>query len=136
MVKTYRAIGTIICLNIYENGVNYNIEFAPVSSYNGVGGSSYTTDNPDIQNGIEHDPMFGQRIFIENKNGELTTETNQVDVVEATPVKEYNHVKVGGLADAKAWLVENLGIKSSSIRTKRQVLEVAEEHSVAFDGLE
>lgn len=122
-------------MNLYVNGRNINIEFTPVSNYYaGKKGSRYVTANEALQNAIEKDYRFGYSIFIEDEDGKLVTSIEETAPV-AKVVREKKHIAVAGFADAKSWLVDNLDIKSSTIRSKAQAIEIAEAHDIVFDGL-
>lgn len=137
-IKTYRAIGTVLSLNLYINGKNYRVSFSPVSNYiSGTGGSAYKTSDEKIQKALESRPDFGIAFHLV-KNGSLNEditsaiEDNEKKEAETNELKE---VHVDCLEDAKLWLLDNCEWKPSARPTKASVQRVAATFGVKFVGL-
>lgn len=146
MRKTYRAFGTIVSLGVYAHGMTERVEFAPLSNYDGRGGSIYTTDDEEIQTALENRADFGQMfVLVDNRSyeelnamGEPSHTGEQYHNVEPSHTddeRELRHVKVESIADAKIWLIDNCGWKPANRITKKGLVEAADTYGIVFDGI-
>ena len=139
MKKSYRAYGSVVSLGVYAHGRNMRAEFAPVSNYDGMGGSIYITEDEEVQEALEKRADYGQLFVLvdnkswdEQKDGASDAECQTQDTVKE---RELKTVKVESIADAKIWLMDNCGWKPASRVTKKGLTEAAEAYGVVFEGV-
>lgn len=96
------------------------------------GSSNYTTDNSDIQYGIERHYQFGKLFRLS------AIEEETAPVVEEAPAVEKEEkrvVKVSDLAMAKDFLADTFGVSRTALRSEKSILEQAAMHGVEFTGI-
>lgn len=137
MKKVYKA-NTIISINVVmKNKANMHISFAPLSN----GSSSFTTDNQDVMNAIEHHCDFGKRFRLEKtiEDEELAIELSESATGDSEVEKKektLKRVKVTDIATAKDYLATYYGISRTVLRTEKSILEQAKACGVEFYGID
>ena len=150
MIKTYKA-NTNISINVVltSSKKNLHIAFVPMSD----GSSVFSTDNEEIQKGIENHYKFGSLFrFIETKNRDKARHSPNVTFVNGmSPSEETNateaaltekerdtavhKVVVTDLASAKDYLADKFGVSRTSLRSSKAIIEQAAAHGIEFEGI-
>jgi hypothetical protein len=130
MTKYYKS-HSCISLNVkLPSGESLHISFSPKSHNKG---SVYSTDNKDIQQGLENNYYFKKSFFldhVEEKKAEVAPKP------KAEEKKTENVVQVSDLGTAKEYLAEKFGVSRTTMRSTAAVLAQAKLHNVKFVGLE
>lgn len=112
-------------------------------------GSTYITDDEDIQNAIENHPYFKQRIIKLVSIREIITEDNAEDTVSDTSipiekviittgekkVDKKREVRVSGQEDAIEFLSSEFGISRTQLRKTENIKKYAEANGIVFIGI-
>ena len=148
MIKTYKA-KTNISINVVLpcSKKNLHIAFVPMSD----GSSFFSTENEEIQKGIEGHYKFGSLFkFIGAANSDgrkhasykskTNKDTPQVETEEIDKNGEKEavtiiKVTVPDLASAKDYLADKFGISRTSLRSMKAIIEQAAIHGIEFEGL-
>lgn len=147
MIKTYKA-NTNISINVVlpSSRKNLHIAFVPMSD----GSSVFSTDNEEIQKGIECHYKFGSLFrFVGASNAKKpkhasgkadmgNENASQIDT-EETDGNEGNgtvtKVPVTDLSSAKDYLADKFGISRTSLRSAKAIMEQAALHGIEFEGI-
>ena len=92
------------------------------------GGSSYTTSDEAEQKALENSPYFGKSFFIESIQQEQETE-------KEAPKAALAVVEVNDIEEAREYLMNNYGYSGSSLRSKKAILDAAQEKNIEFTGI-
>lgn len=135
MKKTYKA-NTHISLNVVlSTKKNMHITFVPLSN----GSSTFTTDNEEIINAIEHHYRFGKMFRLESvvDDSEERSVKSEEEAIsaEATEESDLKQVTVSDLAAAKDYLADKCGVSRTVMRSKSAILEQAKAHGIEFVGI-
>lgn len=135
MKKTYKA-NTHISLNVVlSTKKNMHITFVPLSN----GSSTFTTDNEEIINAIEHHYRFGKMFRLESvvDDSEERSVKSEEEAIsaEATEESDLKQVAVSDLAAAKDYLADKCGVSRTVMRSKSAILEQAKAHGIEFVGI-
>ena len=148
MIKTYKA-NTNISINVVlpSSKKNLHVAFVPMSD----GSSVFSTDNEEIQKGIESHYKYGSLFrFVEPsntkklQNAPAKSKTNEETApVEAEGMDENGESKDGtavkvtvtDLASAKDYLADKFGISRTSLRSAKTIMEQAAAHGIEFEGI-
>ena len=123
-MKIYKA-KSHISITVTLRGANAHVSFSPLTG----GGSTYTTNDAEMQAALEAHPKFG-KLF-------KAIEVKPVEVKKkAAPKKdEGNKVKVNSADDAKEYLIDKFGISRTKLRTIKAIKEAAEKKGIVFEGI-
>lgn len=124
-MKKYQAGSTISLTLTLGKGKYLHIKFDSMSSGNSV----YSSNSKAIQEAIENTEMFKSGYITIIEDTEAVVKKSKVEV---NPKAEYKEVSVASWDDAKAYLVENLGISPSKVRTQSTISSVAEANNIHF----
>lgn len=152
MIKTYKA-NTNISINVVlpSSKKNLHIAFVPMSD----GSSVFSTDNEEIQKGIENHYKFGSLFrFVGASNTKkpkhAPTETKgNMKAASPADIEAINEneedgenengtvikVTVTDLASAKDYLADKFGISRTSLRSSKAIIEQAAAHGIEFEGI-
>lgn len=148
MIKTYKA-NTNISINVVlpSSKKNLHIAFVPMSD----GSSVFSTENEEIQKGIERHYKFGSLFrFVgaantrKQKNAPAKSKTNEETApVEAKGMDENGEsedgstvkVTVTDLASAKDYLADKFGVSRTLLRSTKAIMEQAAAHGIEFEGI-
>lgn len=137
MIKHYSSDSHIALNVVLKNGKSTHISFIPLSN----GGSVFSTDIKDIQDGLERHYRFGSLFTLIGTENENTVEENDtVNVAETadsedTDTNGLRKIKVSDIGEAKDYLADTFGISRTSLRGMKSILEAAETHKIVFEGL-
>lgn len=150
-LKTYRST-SVLSFSVTMPAGNYRrIRFTPFS----WGGGVYTTEDEKEQAVLESLPEFNNRYWLAGVETDevqadeksvsaeevAVSETNQVEPQEeAVDVQEeaeseepaVKTVEVADFAEAKEYLMDNFGYKSSQLRSQKSITEAAEKNGITF----
>lgn len=122
MRKTYKSKAAKLRLVVEVRGERVGIEFGwDIVSRGGAMGCGYSTDDAAIQEAIERDPLFGNRIWCENN---AQCEMHNAQCSSDTPIEN--------IAEARKVLREQYGKSAEETKTKVQVLTLLNELGVGF----
>lgn len=114
---------------------NMHITFVPLSN----GSSTFTTDNEEIINAIEHHYRFGKMFRLESvvDDSEERSVKSEEEAIsaEATEESDLKQVTVSDLAAAKDYLADKCGVSRTVMRSKSAILEQAKAHGIEFVGI-
>lgn len=133
MLKVYIA-NTDVAFTVSVGNNRKRVSFI---SKSGNEGSVYFTDNPEVQEGIEKHPWFGDKVMLRESfsDEELAAEEdgkNLADNGDGEPLVHH----VDSPNEAKDYLADKFGISRSKMRTLSAILAVAKECGVVLEGLE
>lgn len=133
MLKTYEAPRTILSdINIIHKGKLFRLNFQPISVFAGSRtgkGSMLITNDPEIQEAIEHSAYFHREVFIFKEEEEKIAHEEQEDETNLTVVN------VTSPSDARDYLSSNFGIDKKRISTLKQIGDVARKCGIIFEGI-
>lgn len=100
--------------------------------------ATYTTDKPLAQLAIEESPYFGTKVFLDkvyDDSGNLVgnerrSQKPKNDTTKAKPLEDVTDIN-----GAREYLV-SIGVKSSTLRSRESILELAAKNGVSFPNLE
>lgn len=127
-MKTYTSNSEISLSVRVGDNAHTHIRFNPTSN----GGSSYSTNNPAIQKGLERHPQFGKMFHLTSESKEVKKEMRKT-VEDVNPKTVVN---VNSIQDAKDYLVDTFGISRTQLTSKAKILANAESHNIQFNGLD
>lgn len=115
------------------NGKNTHISFEPMTG----GGSTFVTDNPKLQQGLEAHPKFGKMFkLVGAKNAPKAEKPKASPAPQASEpadgAPQTQRLEMPSLEDAKQYLVENFGISRTKLRSKKQIEEAGLAHGIEF----
>lgn len=131
MSKTYITPNRVdFITGITVNGRREYIDFAPRQKGQ-IKTGTYATSNPDYQDALENDPRFGEIwILVEEETVAVpTVETPKDPGIKNVPKEVVSHFQT-----AKKYLIDNGFATSEEVRSKEQVIAVAEKNKVVFSG--
>lgn len=129
MTKYYKS-HSCISLNVkLPSGESLHVSFSPKSHNKG---SVYSTDNKDIQQGLENSHYFNKLFFLSH------VEEKKTEVVAKPKVEEKKEqeVNVSDIGMAKEYLAEKFGVSRTTMRSVSAVMAQAKLHNIVFVGLE
>ena len=119
MNKTYKSKSEI-SINVKVCGTHVHISFIPHT----LGGSSFTTDNPQLQQAIEHHRRFGRRFALAKTEKVVDMEADTYGN-ECQETKQPQSVTFVSLNDAKEYCAQTFGVSRTQLRSRAQICEVA-----------
>lgn len=160
VLKKYTA-GCVLCMNVkLKNGSIKHVKFDDAKN-----GSVLFTDDEALQWGLEHSCLFGKSFRLdgdtllktagddgEETEGDDSDGETIGDGCETLPKMEGNGgqwdessddgaegemkvVTVSGAEDAVEYLVDNFGVSRRGMKKMQNIIDVAKEHGVVFEGL-
>lgn len=123
MLKTYKSPG-VIRFSLAVNGKTKYFSFNPTP----FGGSIYTTSNKAEQEALEASPHFGGAYYIERTSGAEEAE-------KEAPKATLTVVEVNDIDEAREYLMNSYGYSGSSLRSKKHILDAAQEKNIEFKGI-
>lgn len=123
MLKTYKSPG-VIRFSLRVNGSSKYFSFNPTP----FGGSVYTTSSKAEQEALEASPHFGGAYYIERTSGAKEAE-------KEAPKAAVTLVGVNDIEEAREYLMNNYGYSGSSLRSKKAILDAAQEKNIEFKGI-
>lgn len=132
MFKVYQA-GSDLSFSVKMKNGNRRIVFEPQSH----GTSVYSSRNTEEQNAIEKHHWFNDKFWIQSEVDEkkVAAEAKKKAATRAKKTEEENTHFVEDLQDAKDYLSEKYGVSRSKMKTKDEILAVAQEYGVKLEGL-
>lgn len=103
------------------------------------GTSIYSTRDVKEQKAIESHYWFNDKFWLEETIDEkkLEAETKKKAAAKAKKIAEDKKIYcVSDIADAKDYLADTFGVSRTKMKTKEDVLAVANEYGVELEGLE
>lgn len=103
------------------------------------GTSIYSTRDTKEQKAIESHYWYNDKFWLLSEVDEKKMEAEAKKRAAANTKKagdEKRHVKVEDFADAKDYLADNFGISRSKMKTREDVLTIAQENNIVLEGLE
>lgn len=124
MLKTYSA-DTEVSINVLVGGAHRHLAFIPRT----LGGSSFATDDPMLQEAIEHHRFFGTRITLAN-----TMEDNHDETPDTKEEQTGQPVALtfSSISDAKDYCADNFGISRTRLKSYEQIKAIAEDNGVVI----
>lgn len=134
MFNKYQA-GTDLAFSVMVGDERMRIVFEGKT----MGSSVYMTRDPKVQKAIESHYWFNDKFFLAESIDEKkeATETKKKAAAKAKKKvadEKKTHV-VTDFEDAKDYLAETYGVSRSKMKTKEEILAVAQEHGVELEGL-
>ena len=120
MIKTYIA-QTEMCINVRVGEGHAHVAFIPHT----LGGSSFATDDPRLQEAIEKHRHFGTRIHLAPP-----TEAEPPAKAEENKEQKPTHLTFTSLADAKDYCADTFGVSRTLLRTVAQIEALAADNGV------
>lgn len=114
----------MIRFSLAVNGKTKYFSFNPTP----FGGSIYTTSNKAEQEALEASPHFGGAYYIERTSGAEEAE-------KEAPKAALTVVEVNDIEEAREYLMNNYGYSGSSLRSKKAILEAAQDKNIEFKGI-
>lgn len=104
-----------------------------------MGSSVYMTRDPKVQKAIESHYWFNDKFFLaesidEKKEAAEAKKKAAAKAKKKVADEKKTHV-VTDVEDAKDYLAETYGVSRSKMKTKEEILAVAQEHGVELEGL-
>ena len=118
MLKTYLAQSEV-CINVTLGSHHVHLAFQPFT----LGGSSFTTDDPELQEAIERHRHFGSRIRL--KPSSQPPQLSSPSVACQPREKTFY-----SLNDAKEYAADQWGISRTMLRTREQVEATFRAHHI------
>lgn len=104
-----------------------------------MGNSVYMTRDPKVQRAIESHYWFNDKFFLAESIDEKKEAAEAKKKAAAKAKKKVSDEKkthiVTDVEDAKDYLAETYGVSRSKMKTKEEILAVAQEHGVELEGL-
>lgn len=124
MLKTYTA-NTEVSINVLVGGAHCHLAFIPRT----LGGSSFATDDPMLQEAIEQHRFFGSRITLAS-----TMDDNHQEVVAKASEQDGQPVEItfSSMSDAKDYCAEQFDISRTRLRSISQIKAIAEDNGVVI----
>ena len=133
MFKVYQA-GSDLSFSVKMKNGQRRIVFEPQSH----GTSVYSTRDVEEQKAIEKHHWYEDKFFIleavdEKKLADDAKKKAEAKAKNTEDEKDTHYVE--DLQDAKDYLAEKFGVSRSKMKTKEEILTVAQEHGVELEGL-
>ncbi|MBP5387065.1 MAG: hypothetical protein J6Y97_06730 [Prevotella sp.] len=130
MRKTYHAKSEL-CINVRMGDGHKHIAFIPHT----MGGSSLTTDDPQLQSAIEQHRLFGSFITVEVMREETAMASQSPKGSgNARANANDNHAPLemtfNSYSDARDYVANQWGISRSKLRHREDIMRHAAEHHV------
>lgn len=134
MFNKYQA-GTDLAFSVMVGNERMRILFEGKST----GSSVYMTRDPKVQKAIESHYWFNDKFFLaesidEKKEAAEAKKKAAAKAKKKVADEKKTHV-VTDFEDAKDYLAETYGVSRSKMKTKEEILAVAQEHGVELEGL-
>ena len=134
MFKKYQA-GSDLAFSVMVGNERMRIVFEGKT----MGSSVYMTRDPKVQKAIESHYWFNDKFFLaesidEKKEAAETKKKAAAKAKKKVADEKKTHV-VTDFEDAKDYLAETYGVSRSKMKTKEEILAVAQEHGVELEGL-
>lgn len=134
MFNKYQA-GTDLAFSVMVGDERMRIVFEGKT----MGNSVYMTRDPKVQKAIESHYWFNDKFFLVESIDEKKEAAEAKKKAAAKAKKEVADEKkthiVTDIEDAKDYLAETYGVSRSKMKTKEDILAVAQEHGVELEGL-
>ena len=124
MLKTYSA-DTEVSINVLVGGAHRHIAFIPRT----LGGSSFATDDPMLQEAIEHHRFFGTRITLVHT---MDDDRRETPAMVAEPTGQPLNLTFSSISDAKDYCAEHFGISRTRLKSFEQIKAIAEDNGVVI----
>ena len=133
MRKHYQANTGISISIVLKNKKSVHIPFSILSN----GKSVYSTDNEEIQYGLEHHYRYGDLFRLVAEEDESASKREEEHTGEGMRQKEeeFMKIKVSDLSSAKDYLSERFGISRTTLRRREDILSAAQAHRIEFEGI-
>lgn len=134
MFNKYQA-GTDLAFSVMVGDERMRIVFEGKT----MGSSVYMTRDPKVQKAIESHYWFNDKFFLaesidEKKEAAEAKKKAAAKAKKKVADEKKTHV-VTDVEDAKDYLAETYGVSRSKMKTKEEILAVAQEHGVELEGL-
>lgn len=134
MFNKYQA-GTDLAFSVMVGDERMRIVFDGKT----MGSSVYMTRDPKVQKAIESHYWFNDKFFLaesidEKKEAAEAKKRAAAKAKKKVADEKKTHV-VTDVEDAKDYLAETYGVSRSKMKTKEEILAVAQEHGVELEGL-
>ncbi len=134
MFNKYQA-GTDLAFSVMVGDERMRIVFEGKT----MGSSVYMTRDPKVQKAIESHYWFNDKFFLaesidEKKEAAEAKKKAAAKAKKKVADEKKTHV-VTDFEDAKDYLAETYGVSRSKMKTKEEILAVAQEHGVELEGL-
>lgn len=134
MFNKYQA-GTDLAFSVMVGDERMRIVFEGKT----MGSSVYMTRDPKVQKAIESHYWFNDKFFLAESIDEKKEAADAKKKAAAKAKKKVADEKkthvVTDFEDAKDYLAETYGVSRSKMKTKEEILAVAQEHGVELEGL-
>ena len=134
MFNKYQA-GTDLAFSVMVGDERMRIVFEGKT----MGSSVYMTRDPKVQKAIESHYWFNDKFFlVESIDEKKEVAEAKKKAAAKAKKKEADEKKthvVTDFEDAKDYLAETYGVSRSKMKTKEEILSVAQEHGVTLEGL-
>lgn len=134
MFNKYQA-GTDLAFSVMVGDERMRIVFEGKT----MGNSVYMTRDPKVQKAIESHYWFNDKFFLVESIDEKKEATEAKKKAAAKTKKKVADEKkthiVTDVEDAKDYLAETYGVSRSKMKTKEEILAIAQEHGVELEGL-
>lgn len=127
MFNKYQA-GTDLAFSVMVGDERMRIVFEGKT----MGSSVYMTRDPKVQKAIESHYWFNDKFFLAESIDEKKKKAAAKAKKKVADEKK-THV-VTDVEDAKDYLAETYGVSRSKMKTKEEILAVAQEHGVELEG--
>ena len=138
MMKTYHAKSEL-CINVRMDGGYRHVAFIPHT----MGGSSLTTDDLKLQQGIEQHRFFGTLISVTTSTASQSPSSDSGDgkashlsqpsgfsVSDGSAVANPQTLTFSSISEAKDYVADQWGISRSQLRRIEQIKRTALAHGV------
>lgn len=129
MFNKYQA-GTDLAFSVMVGDERMRIVFEGKT----MGSSVYMTRDPKVQKAIESHYWFNDKFFLAESIDEKAKKKAAAKAKKKVADEKKTHV-VTDVEDAKDYLAETYGVSRSKMKTKEEILAVAQEHGVELEGL-
>lgn len=134
MFNKYQA-GTDLAFSVMVGDERMRVVFEGKT----MGSSVYMTRDPKVQKAIESHYWFNDKFFLaesidEKKEAAEAKKKAAAKTKKKAADEKKTHI-VTDIEDAKDYLAETYGVSRSKMKTKEEILAVAQEHGVELEGL-
>lgn len=133
MFNKYQA-GTDLAFSVMVGDERMRIVFEGKT----MGSSVYMTRDPKVQKAIESHYWFNDKFFLAesiDEKKEAAEEKKKAAKAKKKVADEKKTHIVTDVEDAKDYLAETYGVSRSKMKTKEEILAIAQEHGVELEGL-
>lgn len=135
MFNKYQA-GTDLAFSVMVGDERMRIVFEGKT----MGSSVYMTRDPKVQKAIESHYWFNDKFFLaesidEKKEAAEAKKRAAAKTKKRAADEKKTHI-VADVEDAKDYLAETFGVSRSKMKTKEDILAIANEKGVELEGLE